>query len=81
MAILTNSAWGAITYGILDRRTTGPSVNGMIAEVPLLVRIPHDINCDDLVLTAGWTVPMANLVAAAIIQGVAAFGAGRKGQV
>jgi len=32
-------------------------------------------------LTAGWTVPMVSLLAVAIIQGVAGFGAGRQGQV
>lgn len=32
-------------------------------------------------LTAGWTVPMASLLAITIIQAVAGFGAGREGQV
>jgi CP family cyanate transporter-like MFS transporter len=32
-------------------------------------------------LTAGWTVPMVNLLAVAFIQGIAGFGAGRQGQV
>jgi MFS transporter, CP family, cyanate transporter len=32
-------------------------------------------------LTTGWTVPMVGLLAAATVQGVAGFGAGRQGQV